>query len=114
MKSGSALAEPISVIVKRFAEGFDQQFSQFLEVMKDAPQALIEAMRHSALAPGKRIRPYLVTECCRLVGGTAEAALPAAAAIECVHAFSLIHDDLPAMDDADLRRGRPRSPACRT
>jgi len=99
----------MSAVVKRFAEAFDQQFSKFLEAVKNAPESLVEAMRYSALAPGKRLRPYLVTECCRLVGGEPEAALPAAAAIECVHAFSLVHDDLPAMDDADLRRGRPTS-----
>ncbi len=64
-------------------------------------------MRYSALAPGKRVRPYLVTRSCELVGGTFEDALGAAAAVECVHAFSLVHDDLPAMDDDDLRRGRP-------
>ena len=107
MESSTALAEPIAVLLTRFSEGFDQEFSKFLEDVKDAPPTLVEAIRYSALAPGKRLRPYLVTECCRLVGGTAEAALPAAAAIECVHAFSLIHDDLPAMDNADLRRGRP-------
>lgn len=107
MKSEPTLAEPVSAAVKRFAEAFDQRFSKFLEAVKDAPESLVEAMRYSALAPGKRLRPYLVIECCRLVGGEAEAALPVAAAIECVHAFSLIHDDLPAMDDADLRRGRP-------
>jgi len=109
VKPESTLAEPISAMLKRFAEGFDQQFSKFLETVKDVPESLGEAMRYSALAPGKRLRPYLVTECCRLVGGPPEAALPAAAAIECVHAFSLIHDDLPAMDNADLRRGRPTS-----
>ena len=109
VRSGPTLTEPISVHLKRFAEGFDRQFSNFLESVKDAPVSLVEAMRYSALAPGKRLRPYLVTECCRVVGGPPEAALPAAAAIECVHAFSLIHDDLPAMDDADLRRGRPTS-----
>jgi geranylgeranyl diphosphate synthase type II len=101
--------EPIQATLKRFAEGFDQQFSKFLESAKNAPPTLVEAMRYSALAPGKRVRPYLVTECCRLVGGTPEAALPAAAAIECIHVFSLIHDDLPALDNADLRRGRPTS-----
>ena len=64
-------------------------------------------MRYSALAPGKRFRPYLVAASCRLCGGTDGLALPVAAAMECVHAFSLVHDDLPAMDDDDLRRGRP-------
>ena len=71
------------------------------------PERLLEAMRYSLLAPGKRLRPYLVCRCCALAGGTEEAAVPIAAAVECVHAFSLIHDDLPAMDNDDVRRGRP-------
>lgn len=99
--------EPFSATLKRFNESFDSRFSSFLEVANDVPDVLAEAMRYSALAPGKRLRPFLVSECCRLAGGTAEAALPAAMAVECVHAFSLIHDDLPAMDDQGLRRGRP-------
>ena len=90
-----------------FAEVFDARFAALLEPADDVPAELAEAMRYSALAPGKRLRPYLVTRCCELAGGTREAAWPAAAALECVHAFSLIHDDLPAMDDDDLRRGRP-------
>src|SRR5690349_13374917 len=64
-------------------------------------------MRYSALSPGKRIRPLLVLTACEAVGGEWRRALPAAAAVECVHAFSLVHDDLPALDDDDLRRGRP-------
>jgi geranylgeranyl diphosphate synthase type II len=64
-------------------------------------------MRYSLEAGGKRLRPALVLECCALCGGSDESALPAAAAVECIHTFSLIHDDLPAMDDDDLRRGRP-------
>ena len=64
-------------------------------------------MRYSLLAPGKRLRPMLVLLAAEACGGTIEAALPAACAVEMVHAYSLIHDDLPAMDDDDLRRGRP-------
>lgn len=109
MRAEVAGAEPIAAVLDRFAERFDRRFSTFLETVKDEPASLVDAMRYSALAPGKRIRPFLVSECCRLVGGSAEEAVPAAAAIECVHAFSLIHDDLPAMDDAELRRGRPTS-----
>ena len=68
----------------------------------------IEAERYSLLAPrAKRIRPALVLECCRLFGGRDEDALPLGAALEMVHTYSLIHDDLPAMDNDDLRRGRP-------
>jgi farnesyl diphosphate synthase len=66
-----------------------------------------EAMRYSALAPGKRLRPLLVLASARLFGVSRTSALQVAAAIEMVHAYSLIHDDLPAMDNSDLRRGRP-------
>lgn len=66
-----------------------------------------EAMRYSLLAGGKRIRALFVIECCAALGGRREEALPLAAAIEMVHAYSLIHDDLPCMDDDDLRRGKP-------
>ena len=68
---------------------------------------MLEAMEYSASAGGKRIRPLLVLEFCSLCGGRWEDALPFAAAIEMVHTYSLIHDDLPCMDDDDLRRGRP-------
>jgi farnesyl diphosphate synthase len=66
-----------------------------------------EAMRYSALAPGKRLRPLLVLASSRLFGVSRRSVLQVAAAIEMVHAYSLIHDDLPAMDNSDLRRGRP-------
>lgn len=93
-------------ILRTFAVEFDGRFDAYL-MTADVPAQLREAVRYSALAPGKRIRPYLVVRCCELVGGCRDNAWPAAAAIECVHAFSLVHDDLPAMDDDDLRRGRP-------
>ena len=69
--------------------------------------ALYEAMRYSLLAGGKRIRPVLVLEFCRALGAEEDKALPLAAAIEMIHTYSLIHDDLPSMDNDDLRRGRP-------
>lgn len=69
--------------------------------------ALFRAMRYSLLAGGKRIRPVLVLEFCGLCGGDQWAALPFACAVEMIHTYSLIHDDLPCMDDDDLRRGRP-------
>ena len=89
-----------------FAEAFGERLSAVVGVHTDAPGRLIEAMRYSLLAPGKRLRPYLVVQCCTLCGGGVDDAFAAAAAVEMVHAFSLIHDDLPAMDDDDLRRGR--------
>ena len=69
--------------------------------------ALYDSMRYSLLAGGKRIRPVLALEFCRALGGDEDKALPLAAAIEMIHTYSLIHDDLPCMDDDDLRRGRP-------
>ncbi len=72
------------------------------------PQAgLFDAMRYSLLAGGKRIRPMLTLEFCRVSGGNTDAAMPAACAVEMLHTYSLIHDDLPCMDNDDLRRGRP-------
>jgi len=71
------------------------------------PKRLIEAMRYSSLGGGKRLRPFLVVESAAVFGIAREAALLAGAALECIHCYSLVHDDLPAMDNSDLRRGRP-------
>lgn len=71
------------------------------------PERLLSAMRHGVLNGGKRLRPLLVLESAALFDAPAEAALQVAAALECVHSYSLVHDDLPAMDDDDLRRGQP-------
>jgi geranylgeranyl diphosphate synthase, type II len=71
------------------------------------PARLREAIRYSLLAPGKRLRPMLVLLAAEACGGSLSAAMPAACSVEMIHAYSLIHDDLPAMDDDDLRRGRP-------
>ncbi|MFG1402433.1 farnesyl diphosphate synthase [Xanthobacter sp. V8C-5] len=73
----------------------------------ERPVRLLAAMRHGALGGGKRLRPFLVIEAAALFGLSSVQAVTAAAAVECVHCYSLIHDDLPAMDDDDLRRGRP-------
>ncbi len=72
-----------------------------------APEELKEAMLYSLLAGGKRLRPYLCLAFCRLCGGNEQDALPFAAAVEMIHTYSLIHDDLPCMDNDDLRRGKP-------
>ncbi|AZV19684.1 MULTISPECIES: polyprenyl synthetase family protein [unclassified Mesorhizobium] len=71
------------------------------------PERLMAAMRHGVLNGGKRLRPFLVMESAALFSADGEAALRVAAALECVHCYSLVHDDLPAMDDDDLRRGQP-------
>lgn len=68
---------------------------------------LLDAMRYSLLAGGKRVRPILVMKCCQAAGGSLEQALPYACAVEMLHTYSLIHDDLPCMDNDDLRRGKP-------
>lgn len=88
---------------------YQQEVETFLNgfFTEDDPQKrLYEAMRYSLLAGGKRIRPVLVLEFCRVCGGSWKKALPFAAAIEMVHTYSLIHDDLPCMDNDDYRRGR--------
>jgi farnesyl diphosphate synthase len=71
------------------------------------PATLLAAMRHGVLNGGKRLRPFLVTQSAALLGGDSKAALRVGAALECIHCYSLVHDDLPAMDDDDLRRGQP-------
>ena len=77
-------------------------------VAADEPYArLLDAMRYSLTAGGKRLRPILTLEFCRLCGGDVHAALPAACGVELLHTYSLIHDDLPCMDDDDMRRGKP-------
>ncbi|MEJ1159925.1 polyprenyl synthetase family protein [Prosthecomicrobium sp. N25] len=73
----------------------------------ERPPRLMAAIRHAALAGGKRLRPWLVVETARLFGVDGTGVLRAAAAVEMVHCYSLVHDDLPAMDDDDMRRGRP-------
>jgi len=87
----------------------DAVIERLLTVPPGLESRVYEAMRYSALAPGKRLRPLLVLAGARLFGVHQRSALQVAAAIEMVHAYSLIHDDLPAMDNSDLRRGRPTS-----
>lgn len=85
----------------------DDALQSALSLARGCPSRLREAMAYSLMAPGKRFRPRLVILACRAAGALESNALPAAAAVEMVHTYSLIHDDLPAMDDDDLRRGRP-------
>ena len=88
-----------------YIEGYLQDF---YDQFQDQPQEpLYEAMRYSLLAGGKRLRPVFAFEFCRMCGKDWKQAAPFAAAIEMIHTYSLIHDDLPCMDNDDFRRGRP-------
>ena len=94
--------------LNEYRNRIDAALAEYFTLGDEFPQArLAEAMRYSLLAGGKRIRPILVLEFCRIAGGDVEAALPVACAIEMLHTYSLIHDDLPCMDNDALRRGRP-------
>ena len=85
----------------------EDALDRFIPRADEPPERLHEAIRYSVLAPGKRIRAILVIAGAEAVAGEGWRALPTACALECIHAFSLIHDDLPSMDDDDFRRGRP-------
>ena len=91
----------------RLREQIDAALDKCVPTGGGCPVELGEAIRWSLLAPGKRMRPMLVLMAAEACGGSPEAAMPAACAVEMIHAYSLVHDDLPAMDDDDLRRGRP-------
>ena len=80
-----------------------------LESLGEIPDRLLEAMKYSLEAGGKRLRPVILLAACEMAGGDQETAMPFACAIEMIHTYSLIHDDLPAMDNDDLRRGKPTS-----
>jgi len=104
------MSESIALLPQTWKElqtDVDSALTRYLCLDEDCPAGLREAMSYSVNAGGKRLRPILVLLACEACGGTAEAAMPAACAIEMVHTYSLIHDDLPAMDDDELRRGRP-------
>ena len=91
----------------RIGEDVDRLFDIALEVPADPRERLFRAMRHAAIGGGKRLRPLLVTAACDLFHVDRGRALRVGLAVECIHVYSLIHDDLPCMDDDDLRRGKP-------
>ena len=95
-----------AVIVDDPAPLVDSYLRDWIDSRK-LPRNLADAIRYAVLGPGKRLRPILTVRSCEAVGGFSEDALVPAAAVELIHAFSLVHDDLPALDDDDLRRGRP-------
>lgn len=95
--------------LKSYIKIIDDKLDQYL-ALKDNPQGIIyEAMRYSVFAGGKRLRPVLILLTCEMCGGDINEVLPFACAFEMIHTYSLIHDDLPAMDNDDLRRGKPTS-----
>lgn len=97
----------LEIYLKQQVDAVHHALDALLPPAGERPQKLHEAMRYSIFAGGKRLRPVLCITACEACGGTAEQAMPAACALELLHTYTLIHDDLPAMDDDTLRRGRP-------
>ena len=97
----------LPIYLKQLSETVNAKLDAFLPPAGECPVKLHEAMRYSVFAGGKRLRPALCIAACEACGGTAAQAMPAACALELLHTYTLIHDDLPAMDDDTLRRGRP-------
>lgn len=109
---GDALAAVLAAALAQTAEAIETLLDRLLQDQPESgeihrPARLLAAMRHGALGGGKRLRPFLVVETAKLFGAAPEQALRAGAAVELAHCYSLVHDDLPAMDDDDTRRGRP-------
>ena len=92
--------------ITQYQQRVNEQLSQHIKVTSPTSAKLNEAMAYGALLGGKRVRPFLVYAVGEMLGSSLEKLDPLASAIECVHAYSLIHDDLPAMDDDALRRGQ--------
>ena len=110
MSAGSRTRLDAEQILAGHSAGLQERYQAILTRYDAAPARLMEAIGYSLFAGGKRLRPALVMESCRACGGGEEAdrvAMAGAAAMELIHTFSLVHDDLPAMDNDDLRRGRP-------
>lgn len=94
-------------VLKEKAQNIENLLKEYMPKEEGYQRTVIEAMNYSLSAGGKRLRPILTLEACKIVGGSMEDAVPVAVAIEMIHTYSLIHDDLPALDNDDLRRGRP-------
>ena len=97
----------LKTALERIGADIDRFFDALLAIPSDSRASLYEAMRYAAIGGGKRLRPLLVIAGCELFHVDRERALRVGAAVECIHVYSLIHDDLPCMDDDDLRRGKP-------
>jgi len=98
---------PLESALRQVAAEIDAQFDRLLEVPDDPRADLYRAMRHAAIGGGKRLRPLLVFATAQLFSVDRQCAARVATALECIHVYSLIHDDLPAMDNDDMRRGKP-------
>jgi farnesyl diphosphate synthase len=105
--ASSVISLDLRSAMEQVAAEIDHQFDMLLAVPDDTRRRLHQAMRHAAIGGGKRMRPLLVVASCGLFNVDHQAALRVATAIECIHVYSLIHDDLPCMDDDDVRRGKP-------
>ena len=101
------MPEPLHSYFESRRKMVEQALNHYLDTTKSEPEVIHEAMRYSVFAGGKRLRPVLVLAGAEICGKRPDIALPTAAAMELIHTYSLVHDDLPAMDDDDLRRGRP-------
>lgn len=99
--------DPLAAAFARVQTEIDSAFDAFLPFPPDRRARLVEAMRHAAIGGGKRVRPLLLTATAELFGVARTPAINAACAIEAIHCYSLIHDDLPCMDNDDLRHGKP-------
>ena len=101
------MSPALKAAMRDVAGQVDQHMDRLLAVPSGAEARVIDAMRYALIAPGKKLRPFLLVTAADMLGVPRSRSLQAACAVECVHTYSLIHDDLPAMDDDDLRRGRP-------
>ena len=97
----------ITAVLSAFSQNFNTYLAACFPLPNGAEKRVVEAMKYSVMNGGKRLRPYLMCECAALFGVPAQTVFPAAASLEMLHSYSLIHDDLPAMDNDDLRRGKP-------
>tara|TARA_B100000029_G_scaffold461149_1_gene492706 strand:- start:1147 stop:2055 length:909 start_codon:yes stop_codon:yes gene_type:complete len=102
-----AMPDLLGEAFERIQQEVDSAFDAFLPVPEDTRARLVEAMRYAAIGGGKRVRPLLLVATAELFGVNRDAAINAGCAVEAIHAYSLIHDDLPCMDDDDLRHGKP-------
>lgn len=107
MSPAPAVVHPVESMLSRMSTRIDRALDRVLPPARTVPRRLHEAIRYSVFGGGKRLRPVIALLACRAAGGRPAQALPAACALEMIHTYSLIHDDLPAMDDDDFRRGRP-------